>query len=210
MIDKLFTIEVPNFITQVQLSAARKPIYYELKGRHAIPDSKSKHIHPNGKSKFVWLNIKIGSKLKVLLCDYKTSLPIIKNARSAGTAKYVQIKGNLFYSGFSHYSLRTKIIEAIKDSFRPHFKGKVANTFPIYLEFVFHDTLRSVQGKNGNKTQDLDNLSFAYVKSGQDLMTKMKIIPDDNLLYIRKVSYEFIDSKDKKLIINAYKYENFI
>ena len=200
----IFEIEVPDFISKVKISNSRKPIYYEKgNAKTPVPKTKSKHIP----LKFDWKLHKIGSKIKNLLTDVKTQQPLIKNSRVAGTAKYLPVKGNLFYSGFSHYSQRSAVINAIKDNFRSHFAGKQAKEFPIRLEFIIYDILTVVQGTNGlNKTQDIDNLFFAYVKASQDLMTQMSIIPDDNLLYIRKVSYEFIENKDKRLLIKAYKY----
>ena len=32
------------------------------------------------------------------------------------------------------------------------------------------------------------------------------VIPEDNLKFIRKITCEFIESSEKKMIINAYKY----
>lgn len=203
----LFTIVIPDFITQIQVSAARRPIYYEQGGKYEVPPSKKKHVFPNGKGKFVWLFKKLGSKTKVVLCDSVTEEPIIKNARVAGKPKFVQIKGNDFYSGFSTPHQRILIINSIKDNFRSHFKEiKRVESYPIYLEFTIYNELNIKTSKDKKMSQDLDNQAYAYVKSSQDLMKEVKIIEDDNLSYIRKVSYEFIEAKDKQLVIKAYKY----
>lgn len=201
--DLIFTIEVPDFITQIKLCEARRPIYYEKEGgKYKVPPSKLKHI---GK-KYEWKLHKIGSKVKTLFTDIKTGLPIIKNSRVAGKPKFKMIKGNDFYSGFGSPHQRIMVITAIKDNFKKYFKGKEVKDFPIRLEFIIYNELNVKTSKGKHQTADLDNLFYPYVKSGQDLMKTMGIIPDDNLMYIRKSSCEFIESVDKKLVINAYKY----
>lgn len=204
----LFSIVIPDFITRIQVSSSRRPIYYEKDGKFPVPVSKLKHLD-KGKMKFSWKIHKIGSKGKILLTEVSTGDPIIKNARVVGTPKFVQIKGNDFYSGFSSPHQRMLIVNSIKDNFRAHFKkiGKV-NTFPIFLEFIIYNEMNIRSSKGKLMSQDLDNQAYAYVKSSQDLMKEVKIIEDDNLSFIRKVSYEFRESTSKKLIINAFKYIN--
>jgi Holliday junction resolvase RusA-like endonuclease len=207
---ELLKIVVIDFITRIQTSGARRPIYFEYGGKHAVPESKAKHIAPNGKQKFIWGLKKIGSKIKTVLVDQSTGEPVIKNARAAGTPKFLAIKGNNIYSGFGGYHNRVLIIDAIKNNFKPFFKNKKIEDFPIHLEFIFYDELNLSTSKEKNQTQDLDNLSTLYVKASQDLMKAEGIIPDDNLLYIRKITTEFIESSHKKLVIKAYKYKKSI
>lgn len=204
----LLDVEIDDFITKIQTSKARKPIYYEYNGKYPVPSTKSKHIAPNGNKKYVWLKRKIGTKIKTILC-YNTEEfePVLKNSRSAGKPRYLAIKGNNIYSGFGGYRNRVIIINSIKDSFRPYFTGKKIANFPIYLTFTFYDELNLVTSTDGNQTQDLDNLSTLYVKAVQDLMKSEGVIPDDNLVYIRKLSVEFIESTNKKLAIKAFIYK---
>ena len=207
MSELLFKIEIPDFITRIQVSKSRKPIYYEKNGKHPVPSSKEKHLD-KGKNKFEWKMHKIGSNIKILLSEVSTGKPVIKNSRVAGTPKFVQIKGNDFYSGFSSPHQRILIVNSIKDNFIDYFKkiGKIQD-FPIYLEFIIHNEMNIKASKGKMMSQDLDNQAYAYVKSSQDLMKEIGIIEDDNLFFIRKVSYEFIESSEKKLIINAFKYK---
>lgn len=203
----LFSIVIPDFITRIQVSASRRPVYYEKNGKHPVPSSKSKHIYPNGKCKFNWLQNAL--KGKTLLVDNKTKELIIKNARVVGTPKFVQIKGNDFYSGFSSPHQRMLIVNSVKDNFRSYFKKiKKVETYPVYLEFIIYNEMNIKSSKGKLMSQDLDNQAYAYVKSSQDLMKEVRIIEDDNLSFIRKVSYEFRESASKKLIINAFKYIN--
>lgn len=203
----LLYIEVKDFITRIQTSKARKPIYYIQNGKFPVPPSKEKNIFPKGKGKFVWLNKKIGLQTKILLCDTKTEEPILKNARAVGTPKYLAIKGNNIYSGFGGYRSRVIIMNGIKDHFRSYFKDKKITDFPIYLHFTIHDELNMTTSTGKSQTQDLDNLFTCYIKAIQDLMKAEGVIPDDNLQFIRKSTYEFIESKEKKIIIKAFKYK---
>lgn len=200
----LFSIVVPDFITQIKTAEARRPIYYEFNGKFEVSRAKMKFL---GK-KYEWKLHKIGSKVKNLFTDIKTGLPVLKNPRTAGTTKYMQINGNHFYAGFDSYHTRVMIVNAIKENFRKHFTGKKVTEFPIRLEWIIYDELVTKKVKGKIISQDGDNKFYPFTKSGQDLMKQMGILPDDNLLYIRKSSWEFIDSKtEKKLIINAYPYK---
>lgn len=202
---ELLRIEIPDFITKIQLSKVRKPIYYE-EGKAVVPPSKLKHTN-SGSKKYCWASHKIGSKIKILLTEVKTNLPVIKNSRAAGTPKFLLIKGNSIYSGFGGYRTRVRIMQEIKNNFREFFKDKKITQFPIYLKFIMYDSINLKTSKDSNKSQDGDNCLWPYTKASQDLMVEMKIIPDDNLSYIRKSSWEFVESNEKKLVIIAYKYE---
>jgi hypothetical protein len=206
--EKLLEIEIKDFITKIQLSKARKEIYYEFNlNKSIVPMSKLRHTG-KGKNKYKWETHKIGSKHKILLTDVSTGKPVIKNSKAAGTPKFLHIKGNSIYSGFGGYRTRVQIMHGIKNNFREFFKDKKINDFPIYLKFIMYDKINLTNGTGKTKSQDGDNCLWPYTKATQDLMVEMKIIPDDNLSYIRKSSWEFIDSEEKKLVIIAYKYEN--
>lgn len=205
----IVSIVIPDFISKVQIAKERRPIYYEKDGKIKIPESKLKHID-KGKFKYGWIFHKIGTSSKLLLTDLQTMLPVLKNPLVAGKSKYLQIKGNLFYSGFSHFSQRIMVINAIKDDFRKYFQvidNITQDQYPLEIEYIFYDEIVLKKEKGKNLSQDLDNKIYPYKKSIQDLMVTMKIIPEDTLEFIRKSSEEFIDSKDKKLIVNIYKYE---
>lgn len=206
---EIFSVEIPDFITQIQVSKARKNLYYEMAGKYPVPASKAKHISPLGKCKYYWDQHNIGKKSLRLLTDINTKLPVLKNSLVAGKPKFQQIKGNAFYSGFGSFHQRIMIIDAIKDQVKNYFNINPVNTndFPIRLEFIIYNEF-NVKNSNGKFiTQDGDNMFYPYTKSIQDLMRDMNIIPDDNLYYIRKSSWEFIpDKKVKKLVIKAFKY----
>jgi len=204
----LLYIEVKDFITKIQTSKSRKAIYYEQGStKYPVPPSKAKHIVPYGKKKFYWGTKLVGSKMKNLLFDMITNDPVLKNARSVGTPKYLAIKGNNIYSGFGGYRTRVIIMNGIKDNLRSYFKGKKITEFPIYLHFTIHDELNMTTSVGKSQSQDLDNLFTCYIKAIQDLMKAEGVIPDDNLQFIRKSTYEFIESTEKKLVIKAFKYK---
>ena len=205
---ELLKIEIPDFITKIKTANARKAIYYEKSGKHVPTESKLKHITPLGKCKYEWLSKYIGTRHKIVLCDIKTKEPLVKNSRSAGTPRYLVIKGNTIYAGIGGFINRMIIINGIKNDFRQYFKGnsKIIN-YPIYLVFTMYDELNLKTTKSKSKSQDLDNRLSIYIKASQDLMKEVGIIIDDDLSYIRKTTYEFIESKKRKLVITGYKYD---
>jgi hypothetical protein len=199
--NQVFKIQVNDFIDKVKLSNKQRPKYYMQGGK--IP---KRYLTKIGENKLGFVKYKTQKKL--ILLDLQTMEPILANPKRAGEAKFIPIKGNDFYSGFSHHSVRTTVVDAIKGNFLKDFsKIKKINQkeFPLYIEFEIFDV---IPFENIKKIQDLDNKCFPYVKCGLDLMTRLGKIPDDNLLYIRKVSYEVIPCKvsERKIVITGYKY----
>lgn len=193
------SITILNYIDRVKLSEARRVRYYE-KGKK-LPERCKKGLG----TKYTWVKV----KTKYLLYDMSTNKPVIANPRSQGTPKIKMIRGQDFYSGFGHYSERITIVNAIKDFFEKDFsKIKKIKTYPLEVEFQYHDLLKTDNTGDTKMQSDLDNKRFAYEKCSLDLLKKLNKIVDDNLLYIRKLSSEFIpvELKDRKLVINIYKY----
>jgi Holliday junction resolvase RusA-like endonuclease len=207
----LLEIEIKDFITKIKTSESRNALYYEKEGKHKVPVTKEKHISPKGNCKYEWKNHKTSTKTKIILYDIATNKPLIKNPKTVGTPKYIQIKGNTIYAGIGGFINRMIIINGIKNNFRPNFINKTPiKQFPIHLEFIMYNelNLKNQLKKGKTKSQDLDNVFNLYIKASQDLMKNVGLIPDDDLRYIRSTSYKFIDSKEKKLIINVYKFQN--
>lgn len=188
---KLCTITIPDFISYVKLSESRRAKYY-YKG-DKIPKKYS------DKTKFDFKKDKYNIGI---LCDLKTGDKIIKNSRVAGTPKLLKIRGQDFYSGFSHHSIRIKVVEAIKESYKDHIKHMTAfkdSDYPLYVEFLYYDLRK--------QAQDLDNKRFAYEKCMLDLLQTEGILKNDNLDCITKLSSEFfevVDEKDRAIEINFY------
>jgi hypothetical protein len=174
----IITIEMPNYITQVKMSNSRRPKYFSKTDK--IPkkyqaygyDSKGRLCGPDGQ-------------------------PIVKNSKSVNNPRYKRINGQDFYSGLSTPIIRVKIVNAIKDFYRPFLEHMPKiKTFPIQIECKLYDV-------PGKCDWDLDN-KWIYCKVFQDLLVNMGKIPDDNIRYVsRSASIEFHaveNEEDKKLV----------
>ena len=193
-----------NYINRTKLADARRATYYE-KGI-TIP------------KKYQTLQYEFRKhNSKTVIFDRKTNLPVIKNTKTAGQPRYTNIRGNSFYSGFAHNSVRIAIVESIKGDFLKYFnklKQFKLTDYPIHVKFVYFDHYNAVtSGKKGskkNKSQDLDNLDMPYKKCSLDLLKKLGKIVDDELKFIRKLSCEFIPIKsteDRRLYIRFFSYK---
>jgi hypothetical protein len=194
-----------KYINRTKLSDSRRATYYE-QGK-TIPKKYQDKTKYHFKEK----------ASKIVIFDIETNQPVIKNTKTVGTERTIPIKGNNFYSGFSHNSIRIAVVESIKGDFLKCFNkiNKFDLTdYPIEVEFIYFDQLNvKTTGKIGKKkvqSQDIDNLRFAYEKCSLDLLTRLGKIVDDKLTFIRKISSEFIpveNIEDRQLYIRFYKYK---
>ena len=196
----MITIEIPNYLTHVQLTKGRRPKYY-TKGTH-IPKKYQKYKSFDSKGR--------------LLDDNKK--PLIANPASVNKPRIKKINGQELYSGNMPPHLRSKVVACIKESFVPYLKKvKPVQDFPIRLEAELH----TVPGTWG---WDLDN-QWIYHKCFQDALVAQGIIPDDNIYFItqapsfsycpverledRKLVYR-ITTDDRPIITSHTQYKNHI
>lgn len=189
------TITIPNFITEVKLSNSRRAKYFDVGSK--IPKKYTKFI---GK-KYEFRNYKIGNHFVSLLTDKITGDKVIKNSKVAGKPKFKEIKGNDFYTGFGHHSIRSSIIHQIKESLEPYFRKLFpfkANDYPLYVEFIYYDVRF--------QSQDLDNKRYAYEKCTLDMLQAEGKLTNDNVDFITKLSSEFVACKEdeRKLVVKFW------
>jgi hypothetical protein len=135
---------------------------------------------------------------------YRGGEPIIKNIRSVGTPKYKKINGQEFYAGVGSPIIRVKVVNAIKDFFRPFLKGiKPITEFPVCIDCHYYDV-------PGPANWDLDN-KWIYTKVFQDLLVQEGILPDDNIKYVSRAAsmeyYPVETTEERKLVFSIYKDE---
>lgn len=195
---KLLEVVIPNYIEKIQLSKARRPKYYKKGDK--IPKRYSAKLGTEYEFRIF--------KNKDLLFSITTGELVLANPIACGTPKYMNIKGNSVYSGFGTPHQRNLIVNSIKADFNKFFVNKRITEFPIIFEILVYAKHNEQNSSDEKKTQDLDNLVSLYSKCTLDLMTRLKVIPDDNLKYVRGIVYDFIPSDERKLIINCYKYDN--
>jgi hypothetical protein len=187
----LFELNIPDYITHVQLSQHRRTKYYKRGDKIPLKHQTCTY------------------NKKGILVDSKGE-QVVKNPRVAGTPGWKKINGQTFYQGTGNPILRAKIIGAMKDFFRPYFddiRPIAKDNLPITLELEIHD--------NPADEFDIDNLSWVYNKVILDVMTEKKIIPDDNVNYVAKSGgCQFVrttEDQQRQLIVrvlkNQYKLE---
>ena len=123
--------------------------------------------------------------------------PIIRNARSVNTPRMKKINGQDFYAGNTRPVMRVKIVNAIKDAFRPYLrKVRKIKSFPVKLHCEFHDM-------PGRADWDLDN-KWIYCKVFQDLLVQEGKLPDDNIKFVSQAAamefYPVEKEEDRKLV----------
>ena len=183
----LAKVVIPEFILRVKLSNARRAKYYTTKDK--LP---KKYL----KASFIF-----DKKGRL---TYRGGEPIVKNTRTVGTPNYKKINGQEFYAGVGSPMIRVKVVNAIKDSFRPYLLDvKPLLEFPVCIECEYHDV-------PGPANWDLDN-KWIYTKIFQDLLVKEGILPDDNIKYVSKAaSMEYFPvetEEERKLVFTIYKDE---
>tara|TARA_R100000742_G_C4277696_1_gene99793 strand:+ start:154 stop:759 length:606 start_codon:yes stop_codon:yes gene_type:complete len=171
-------ISIPLFIKKVMISKARRIKYYKEGGK--IPIKYSKY----------------GFDSKGRLIDDKGEY-IVANPRTIGKPKYITINGQALYNARMSPHIRSKIVNAVKDSFEPHLNGvKPIVDLPVRISLKLYDTIRQANW-------DLDN-QWLYNKCFQDLIVKKGIIPDDDIKYVTKAGApEFVpvdNEQDRKLV----------
>ena len=125
--------------------------------------------------------------------------PILRNARTVNTPRMRKINGQEFYSGITRPAMRVKIVNAIKDSFRPYIADLPRiKQFPIKLACEFHDL-------PGKADWDLDN-KWIYCKVFQDLLVQEGRLPDDNIKFVSQAAameyYPVEDEQDRQLVFH--------
>lgn len=210
------TIEVPRFITQIELSKKRKAKYYNKYANKGVNKEIPKKYSGNNFyfDKSGWL------------LDKRTNKRVIANPRSAGTPKTEKLSGNNLISGYGSHHVRSKIIRELKNFYRPYVQKHIKKhgpitDFPIRIEWEVHTVV------NDNPNWDASNLFFYYKYFEDCLFEKTEIdnkglknplyknkellqmIPDDNVKYITHPGSAKIipvdDWNNRKFIFKFYK-----
>lgn len=217
MKELIATVEIPNYIRKVIVAKARRPTYYTKKDKK-IPQ---KYLASLEKKRLFWVYNE--KKKDTFLCDVNGN-PIIKNSKSAGTPRYLPIRGNDLHRLTLKDFQRSKIVKAIKEQFIPY----VANLeviprekFPLRILMEIHTTLKDPEG-NKEGTWDVDNHGLWYAKVFPDVLCgcpfaeegksinyqSKRIIEDDNASVIIQPPtplFKPIENyEDRKLVFKIY------
>jgi len=172
------TIEIPEYITHVELSKSRKPKYYR-KGQKI----------PKKYAKFK----KYDLRGRLLGAD---GLPIVANAAVVSKPRLLKINGQQLYSGNMNPMMRSKVVNLIKEFFQPYTSKLKPVGIPVRIEA---DLYAPLQAKNW----DLDN-QWIYHKCFLDSLVKNGVLPDDNVMFVTQAPgfrYFPVDhTEDRKLV----------
>ncbi len=191
--EDLLIIEIPNFITHVELSKARRKKYFQK-------DDILPKKYQNDKYLFNKKGILVGEDNK----------PVVRNSRVAGTPCVKKINGQEFYSGNINPHLRAKMVSEMKKFFISHFEGIPPidpKHFPLEMELELHYSTTP-------DIFDIDNLGWIYTKVIQDCLKDAGIIPEDNVSILSKsggcqfVRVESVEERKLLVILRKNKYKS--
>lgn len=218
----LLQIEIPNFAREVTVSEKQRAKYYELNkwknddGTFKLP---KKYMNSN----YGWTMI----GKKTVLYDNVNQEPVVRNSKTAGTPRKMEIKGNSIWDGtlqevhlnkfkisiaeyfwnvLSHY-MNTSMIEEISIKLETH--------YPLRVVFEFHTY---------KEEQDIDNLDvfyrkafldgvqdkYSYEKGQKKELVQRRLLRNDDKSVIRSLHTEHYDclQGEDKLIISIHNCED--
>jgi len=173
--NEVLNIDIPEYLTHVQLSKARRKKYYRKGDR--IP---KKYQNPA----FVF-------DAKGLLVEKRSNMPVIANPKTAGKPRYKKINGQEIYTGNLPPILRSIMIKEMKSYYSKHLPNNIKIRKPCKLVIEIHNAI-------GVGNQDLDNMSWVLVKVIQDVLVELSVIPEDNVTVITGYEVTFVPTLPKE------------
>lgn len=192
---KLKTIEIPQYIYQIQVSKSRNVKYFHQESGRGKVKKALKDIPKKYKAtSYDLLGFALNDKNE----------KIIANPSAAGTAKYVPINSQVLYSSSGQF-IRAKVMKELHAYYSEIFQVLVPFTKQEYPLFIWIDWY----APNQHKTQDIDNFTYITEKAMFDSLQESGIIPDDTVDYIcgqGSLFHEIKNFEDRKLEISFYTY----
>jgi hypothetical protein len=184
----MIRIRIPDFPRRVEISKARKAKYF--KQTDDLPEKYSKGI-PH---QYTWK--KKGKH--IYLYESAVDEFVIKNPKAAGTPRYVQISGNEIYARM-HERIRMKIVDTVKSAMKVNILKVVSTPEEFSKRVMFPVSVRmTIYTPYDYANWDVDNL-WIYHKCFLDSIRDLKLIEDDNILFVREAGAIFFEpiSPDK-------------
>lgn len=136
--------------------------------------------------------------------------------------KFKKINNQSIYnSNINRFSrnILVKNLHKYIGSFIP--KGLKLNTYPVEIKYTLKSVINhgDISRRGGNiiwkypkenyvPRWDIENCISLWIKCGNDTLTQNKVIVDDSIQYVNKISYEFIpveNFEDREITIKIYK-----
>jgi len=196
-------IQIPNYITHVQLAKSRRARYYT---REWVEKKNLPKKYQNRKL--------YGFNKEGILISKLTGEKVIANPKTVGTPRLKKINGQDFYSGGNVPIQRYQMVNAIKEYFREEIRKALKDApikkipqhwFPIQMELSFYLP-------EPKQLFDVDNNSWIYNKVILDSLVDVGVIPNDTCDLVRKAGggeYCFIpEDVQRRLIIRLSPYQH--
>lgn len=187
-------IVIADYPSKIQISKARRPIYYvdgtSTKGQTRIP-KKFQNVE------------KYEFNPKGILMEKRTNLPRLANPSVAGQPRYWRVNFQDIWNGAIAKHGRNSRIEKLKEVFKPYIDSIEpigAVNYPLGMEILIFDTAFPV---------DVSNRGVIYTKVIEDLLVKCGKIVDDSAKYIvdsGRTRYILVGHpEEKQMVVNIYK-----
>lgn len=163
--------------------------------------------------------------LNIVMPKFPTHLPYTRNKRVPD--KYVKINGQTIYNGQMSRFSRNILMHNMHTYLLNYLKGIKIKEYPIRIELIIntvinHDSIQRRFNKSLGEykitwktpvedyepSNDVDNLSWVWIKAFNDALKIGGCIEDDNLKYIKGYSVDFEpvkELKDRNLNFKIYK-----
>ncbi len=190
---KIKEITIPHYIHQVQVANKRITKYYHQKsGRGKVKKDITEIPKKYGATGYDLMGFAID----------KEGRRIIANPLSAGTAKYIPINGQIFYSQKGGQFTRAKIVQELHSFYKDNINLKpfLDKDYPLVIQMNWFFPY-------SHKTMDSTNMYFAYQKTFEDVLTNMGIIKDDEVRYVTggfPIYTPIQNFEDRKLVFTFY------
>ena len=179
-------VVMKDYPTKVLISKERRAKYFSIKDKAKLP---LKYTTEDYKFKV--------TKQGIRLINVRTGELVIKNPGTAGKERYQVISGNEMFAR-THERIRDKVVKSMKE----YFRGEIIRTIALLPPGTARTFQNSVHISMQLYTQfgvanwDVDNL-WIYHKTFYDTLAEMKLINNDNILWVRKGGgTEFIPIKE--------------
>lgn len=192
---KLKTIEIPQYMYQIQVSKSRNVKYFHQEsGRGKVKKTLEDIPKKYKATSYDLLGFALNDKNE----------KIIANPLAAGTAKYVPINGQVFYSSSGKFT-RAKVVTELHQYFKEIFEQVdlqpfAKNEYPIIIHLEWFAPFT-------HKTMDVTNMASVYIKTFEDTLTNNGYIEDDEVRYVTGSFpiYTPVDTfEDRKMIFTFY------
>lgn len=191
---KIKIIEIPKYLYQVQTSKNRLTKYFhQNSGRGKVKKSLEDIPKKYKATTYDLLGYALDDK----------GQKIVANPLAAGTAKYVPINGQIFYSQSGGQFTRAKIVKSLHEYYTEMLEGIepfVTKDYPLVMTVNWFCPY-------SHKTLDNTNFAAVYIKTFEDVLTNMGIIKDDEVRYITgsfPIYTPVEDFEDRKIIFSFY------